>query len=336
MICVMLGEVTPSQVDNLAATLDRRGISFGESTQGEHLVIAIDSGDDDLAQLLMVTPGVQRVIAGPGPIRFVERRFQEENTVVKVGRAVIGDGGFTVIAGPCAVESREQLVTTAHLVKDSGATILRGDAFKPRTSPYAFQGLGTAALEYLAQARAETGLPFVAEIVDPRHVAEISEVADMVRVGTRNMSNYALLKEVGRQPKPVLLKRGRTATIGEWLDAAEYIYDQGNHDIVLVERGIRTFERSTRNTLDISAVPILKDLTHLPVMVDPSHAAGRRDLVSPLAKAALAVGADGVVVDVHPDPDNALVDGDQALFPGQFADLMKQLAKLAGALEIEI
>lgn len=269
-------------------------------------------------------------------MRFVERGFQKENSVVKVGAVSIGNGVFTVVAGPCAVESRDQILAIAAAVKSAGATILRGDAFKPRTSPYAFQGLGKVALDYLAEARAMTGLPFMAEVVDPRDVELVSNTADLVRIGTRNMSNYSLLKEVGRQDKPVMLKRGRTATIGEWLDAAEYIYNEGNHDIVLVERGIRTFETATRNTLDISAVPILKQLTHLPVMVDPSHSSGRRDLVTPLARAAIAVGADGVMVDVHPKPDEALVDGDQALLPGEFRDLMKELGLIADALHLEV
>ncbi len=276
------------------------------------------------------------MIAGDLPTRFVERGFQKENTVVKVGGISIGNGGFTVVAGPCAVESRDQILAMARAVKAAGATILRGDAYKPRTSPYAFQGLGKVALEYLAEARALTGLPYIAEVVDPRDVELVSNSADLIRIGTRNMSNYSLLKEVGRQDKPVMLKRGRTATIDEWLDAAEYIYNEGNHDIVMVERGIRTFETATRNTLDISAVPILKQLTHLPVMVDPSHSSGRRDLVAPLARAAIAVGADGVLVDVHPNPDEALVDGDQALLPGEFSNLMKELALIADALQVEM
>lgn len=268
--------------------------------------------------------------------RLVDRDSKVEDTLVKVGATSIGDHQFAVIAGPCAVESRDQILATARAVKSAGATILRGDAYKPRTSPYAFQGLGPEALEYLEEARAETGLPFVAEVVDPRDVESVAEVADILRIGTRNMSNYALLREVGRQTRPVMLKRGRTATIEEWLDAAEYICHEGNTDIVLVERGIRTFEHATRNTLDISAVPILKTMSHLPVLVDPSHAAGRQDLVAPLARAAMAVGAHGVLIDVHPNPEQALVDGSQALTIGEFADLMAQLTGLAGALEIDL
>ncbi|REK19662.1 MAG: 3-deoxy-7-phosphoheptulonate synthase [Actinobacteria bacterium] len=265
-------------------------------------------------------------------LRFVGREFQSESSVVKVGGVSIGGGDFSVIAGPCAVESRDQILSTARAVASAGAGILRGDAYKPRTSPYAFQGLGQEALDLLVEARAETGLPFVAEVVDPRHVEAVSSVADMLRIGTRNMANYVLLKEVGSQPKPVMLKRSRTATVGEWLDAAEYIYDSGNHDIVLVERGIRTFETSTRNTLDISAVPVLKTETHLPVLVDPSHASGRADIVPSLSRAALAVGADGLLIDVHPDPPRAIVDGAQALTIEEFEALMGQLRALESLL----
>lgn len=277
---------------------------------------------------------VEREIDEP-VTRLVDRASKAEDTVVKVGATSIGGGQFAVIAGPCAVESRHQILATAQAVKAAGATILRGDAYKPRTSPYAFQGLGREALEYLEEARVDTGLPFVVEVVDPRDVESVAEVADILRIGTRNMSNYALLREVGGQTKPVMLKRGRTATVEEWLDAAEYIYREGNTDVVLVERGIRTFERATRNTLDISAVPIVKSMSHLPVLVDPSHAAGRRDLVPPLAKAAMAVGADGVLIDVHPRPQDALVDGGQALAIGEFTELMAQLNTLAGALGLD-
>lgn len=336
MICVMIREATPQQVSHVVSILDDQRIPHTRAAQGVQTFLQIDSGDVGLADTLGSLPGVHQIIAGTAPFRFVERRFQPENTVVKVGSASIGNSGFAIAAGPCAVESREQLLASARAVKEAGATILRGDAYKPRTSPYAFQGLGPVALEYLSEARSLTGLPFMAEVVDPRDIDVISEAADMVRIGTRNMSNYALLKEVGQQHKPVVLKRGRTATIEEWLDAAEYIYDQGNHDIVLVERGIRTFERSTRNTLDISAIPIVKALSHLPVMVDPSHAAGRKDLVAPLSKAAMAAGADGVLIDVHPRPDLALVDGDQALLPAEFATLMRELAEIGHAVGTDI
>ena len=214
----------------------------------------------------------------------------------------MGGGPVTVIAGPCAVESRDQLFSAAAAVQKAGARILRGDAFKPRTSPYAFQGLGEKGLQLLAEAREEFGMPFVAEVLDPRDIDLVSSYADIIRIGARNMANFTLLAEVGRQPKPVMLKRGLTATIEEWLNAAEYIYKEGNHQVILCERGIRTFEQQTRNTLDISAVPVVKGLSHLPIIVDPSHSGGRRALVAPLTRAAVAVGADGVMIDVHPSP----------------------------------
>lgn len=277
-------------------------------------------------------PGVERAMPVVPGGRRVGREFKSASTVVKVGTVEIGSGSLVVAAGPCAVESRDQLLATAKAVQEAGAQILRGDAFKPRTSPYSFQGLGKAALDILSEARDLTGLPFVAEVLDPRDVDLVASYADMIRIGTRNMSNYALLREVGLQPRPVLLKRGRGSTIEEWIDAAEYVHSSGNPNIVLVERGVRGFDPSARNTLDLTAVPVAQSLTHLPVMVDPSHAAGRRDLVAPLARAAVAVGADGILVDVHPSPDSALVDGAQALVPDEFAELMAELRAVARAL----
>lgn len=320
------------QIDHVLDSLGGANGGIQVVMRGDREVVVVDPDAGTVTRSIESAPGVDRVLASTAPLRFVGREFQSEASVVKVGEVSIGDGGFAVIAGPCAVESKEQILATATAVRKSGAAILRGDAFKPRTSPYAFQGMGEEALGYLVEARARTGLPFVAEVLDPRHVARVAEVADMLRIGTRNMSNYELLKEVGRQPKPVLLKRSRTATVDEWLDAAEYVYDSGNHDVVLVERGIRTFETATRNTLDISAVPVLKAMTHLPVLVDPSHASGRADLVPALSLAALAVGADGILVDVHPDPMRALVDGAQALTIDAFGELMDDLARLGGAI----
>jgi 3-deoxy-7-phosphoheptulonate synthase len=279
--------------------------------------------------------GVERAVPVLKSFRFVSRDFQEEDTVIELGDVAIGAGSFVVVAGPCAVESREQLLKTAEAVAGAGARVLRGDAFKPRTSPYSFQGLGEEGLRYLAEAREQFGLPFVAEVLDSRDVGLVASYADMIRIGTRNMSNYSLLAEVGRQPKPVMLKRGFTATLEEWLNAAEYIYKEGNHQILLVERGIRTFETAARNTLDISAVPLVKAMSHLPIMVDPSHSGGRRELVAPLARAAVGVGADGIMVDVHPAPDTAKVDGAQALLPGEFADLMESVRALAGVLGLK-
>ena len=277
-------------------------------------------------------PGVERVVSTVPGGRRVGREHRSDDTVVVVGAVEIGAGGVTVIAGPCAVETREQLMATAHAVRDGGADVLRGDAYKPRTSPYSFQGLGKQGLEILAEAREITGLPFVAEVLDPREVDLVASYADILRIGTRNMSNHALLREVGRQPKPVLLKRGRAATVSEWVDAAEYVYREGNEAIVLVERGVRSFDDSVRNLLDLTAVPLVKTLTHLPVMVDPSHASGRSDLVVPLARAAVAVGADGLLIDVHLDPGSALVDGAQALLPSQFEELMREVGSVAKAV----
>jgi len=281
-------------------------------------------------------PGVERAVPVLKPFKFVSRDFQAEDTVVYVGTTPVGGGHFGAIAGPCAVESRELLFASAEAVMKAGANILRGDAFKPRTSPYSFQGLGEAGLELLAEAREQFGLPFVVEVVDPRDVPLVVDYADMIRVGTRNMANFPLLSELGKQPKPVMLKRGFTATIEEWLNAAEYIYKEGNHNIVLCERGIRTFETSTRNTLDISAVPVIKGLSHLPIIVDPSHSGGKRELVIPLARAAVAVGADGFMVDVHPAPETALVDGPQAILPSEFEVMMDQARALGAAMGLGI
>jgi len=252
-------------------------------------------------------------------------------TVVKAGAASIGHG-FAVIAGPCAVETEEQTLVTARAVKAAGADLLRGGAFKPRTSPYAFQGLGMAGLKILGQAGAETGLPVVTEVLDPRDVSWVAEYADVLQIGTRNMQNFALLKEVGRAGKPVLLKRGMYSTLEEWLNCAEYILGEGNPNVILCERGIRTFEQYTRNTLDLSAVPALRELTHLPVMVDPTHATGRPGLIGPMSRGALAVGADGIMVEVHNNPSEALCDAKQALTIDRFTDLMRGLRKLEAFL----
>jgi 3-deoxy-7-phosphoheptulonate synthase len=254
-----------------------------------------------------------------------------EPTVVKAGRASIGRG-FTVIAGPCAVETEEQTLTTARAVKAAGADMLRGGAFKPRTSPYAFQGLGMAGLKILGEAGAETGLPVVTEVLDPRDVSWVAEYADVLQIGARNMQNFALLKEVGRARKPVLLKRGMYSTLEEWLNCAEYVLGEGNPDVILCERGIRTFEQYTRNTLDLSAVPALRELTHLPVMVDPTHATGRPALIGPMSRGALAVGADGIMVEVHNNPAEALCDAQQALTIERFTDLMRGLRRLEAFL----
>ena len=256
------------------------------------------------------------------------------STVVSLpNQVVIGGQELCIIAGPCAVEGRDMLLDTARRVRDAGATLLRGGAFKPRTSPYAFQGLGEEALEMLAEARSVTGLPVVTEVMDPRQVERVAEVTDVLQIGARSMQNFPLLAEVGRTRRPVLLKRGLAATIRELLLAAEHVMAQGNGDVILCERGIRTYETATRNTFDVAAVPVLKAETHLPVLVDPSHAGGRASLVCPLARAAIAAGADGLLIEVHPDPATALSDGDQSLTPLEFVELMRRLRPVAAAVE---
>lgn len=268
------------------------------------------------------------------PYKLAAREFVGEASRVRVGdgaSAIVGGRELAIIAGPCSVEGRDMLQQTAQSVREAGAGMLRGGAFKPRTSPYAFQGLGKAALEMLAEVRAETGLPVVTEVMDTRQVEVVGEYADMLQIGARNMQNFSLLSEVGRIQRPVLLKRGLSATIKELLMAAEYIMAQGNRDVILCERGIRTYETATRNTLDVGAIPVLKRETHLPVIVDPSHAAGRADLVAPLAFAAVAAGADGLVIEVHPSPEKALSDGDQSLSFAAFDDLMRNLRPFAEA-----
>jgi 3-deoxy-7-phosphoheptulonate synthase len=329
----MRGDATPDDVANVVDRLRDIGAE-AHISQGQLRTVIGAVGDRAAIQQLPweAFSGVERAVPVLKPYKFVSRDHQTADTIVDVGGVAIGGSRVTVIAGPCAVESRDQLFSAAAAVKAAGATILRGDAFKPRTSPYAFQGLGEKGLELLAEAREEFGLPFVAEVVDPRDIELVSSYADLIRIGTRNMANFPLLAEVGRQPKPVMLKRGLTATIEEWLNAAEYVYKEGNHAVVLCERGIRTFESQTRNTLDISAVPVVQALSHLPIIVDPSHSGGRRALVAPLSRAAIAVGADGLMIDVHPAPETALVDGAQAILPTEFAALMKQVGALANAI----
>lgn len=333
LIIVMSPDAAPGDLERVLERLEGIGAEVHVSAGQRRTVVDAVGDGLQLQQLPWEAfAGVERAVPVLAPFRFVSREFQAEDTVVDVSGVRIGGGAFTVIAGPCAVESRDQLFAAAEAVKAAGASILRGDAFKPRTSPYAFQGLGEEALDLLAEARDRFELPFVAEVLDPRHVELVAGYADLIRIGTRNMSNFPLLAELGRQPKPVMLKRGFTATIEEWLNAAEYIYKEGNHQIVLCERGIRTFETLTRNTLDISAVPVVQGLSHLPVMVDPSHSGGRRSLVSPLTLAALAAGAAGVIIDVHPAPETALVDGPQAILPGELAALIERVRLVATAL----
>ncbi len=337
LIIVMSATASPENVAHVVQRLEDIGAEAHVSEGRSRTVIGAVGERQTVEQMPWEAfSGVERAVPVLKPFKFVSRDFQASDSVVEVGTALIGGGHLAPIAGPCAVETRDQLFASAEAVARAGATILRGDAFKPRTSPYAFQGLGEKGLELLAEAREEFGLPFVAEVLDPRDVELVSSYADLIRVGTRNMANFTLLSELGKQTKPVLLKRGFTATIEEWLNAAEYIYKEGNHDVVLCERGIRTFETATRNTLDISAVPVLKGLSHLPVVVDPSHSGGRRALVAPLTRAAVACGADGFMVDVHPEPENALVDGAQAIVPDEFAELMDDVRALAAVVGVAV
>ena len=336
MIIITRANVTDAEVDHIRERIESVGMRTHLS-RGESRTIIGCIGDESLLQEvpLRSLPGVESVMPVLKPYKLASREFAADRTVVHVGgrdaQASFGGSAITVIAGPCSVENRDMLMSSAAAVRDAGASMLRGGAFKPRTSPYAFQGLGAEALRLLAEVRAETGLPVVTEVMDTRQVDLVAEHADMLQVGARNMQNFALLAELGRVRRPILLKRGLSATIKELLMAAEYIMANGNHDVVLCERGIRTFETATRNTLDVAAIPVLKRESHLPVIVDPSHAGGDASLVAPLAFAAIAAGADGLIIEVHPDPECALSDGDQSLAPPAFVSLMQQLGAFATA-----
>jgi 3-deoxy-7-phosphoheptulonate synthase len=334
LLIVMGAHATLEQVDEVVARLAEAG-AHAHVSAGKDATVIGAIGDRELLATLPLEgfPGVEQVLPILKPYKLVSRELAPDPTVIDVDGRRLGDGYFGLIAGPCTVEYREQTLETARAVAAAGATMLRGGVFKPRTSPYTFQGLGVDGLAILAEAREETGLPIVTELMDPRHVDAVLETADVIQIGARNMQNFILLSEVGRADKPVLLKRGPSASVEELLMAAEYVVKEGNARVILCERGIRTFERSTRYTLDIGAIPVLKQETHLPVIVDPSHAAGRRDLVPPLARAAVAAGADGIIVEAHPKPDEALCDGPQ-LIPtaefGEFADDIRALAALMG------
>jgi 3-deoxy-7-phosphoheptulonate synthase len=334
MVVIMQASALDAEIDAIVGRVTAAGgeafVSRGES----RTIIGLIGDLDRFADLgLEGLPGVLETVRISTPFKLVSRDHHPARSTVWVGRGQsrvpIGPGTLTVIAGPCAVETAEQTLAAATMAIRLGATVLRGGAFKPRTSPYAFQGLGRAGLQILADVRAETGLPIVTEVVDADDVDTVAAYADMLQVGTRNMANFALLQAVGAAGKPVLLKRGMSATIEEWLMAAEYIAQRGNLDVVLCERGIRTFETSTRNTLDISAIPVAQNLSHLPIVVDPSHSGGHRELVAPLSRAAVAAGADGLIIDVHPHPEAALVDGPQALTPEDLGDLASALQELA-------
>jgi 3-deoxy-7-phosphoheptulonate synthase len=337
MVVVMSPDATDEDIANVVAKVEGVGGEAFVSKGVVRTIIGLVGDIDSFHHLnLRTLKGVADVHRISDPYKLVSRQHHPDRSTVWVGppgkQVPIGPDSFTFIAGPCAVETAEQTVEAARMAQSAGATILRGGAFKPRTSPYAFQGLGVEGLKILADVREATGLPVVTEIVDARDVDVVAEYADMLQIGTRNMANFGLLQAVGESGKPVLLKRGMTATIEEWLMAAEYIAQRGNLHIVLCERGIRTFEPATRNTLDISAIPVVQAASHLPIIVDPSHAAGRKDLVVPLSKAAIAVGADGVIVDVHPSPETALCDGPQALLGNDLRELAQAVRRLPAAV----
>ena len=331
MMIVMKPTATEEEIRAVVERIEGVGARAHPSRGEEVTVIGAIGDREHVARLeLEGAPGVERVVPILKPYKLSSIQFRHgERTVLDIAGRRIGGHSFALIAGPCTVESREQTLETARVVRDAGATLFRGGAYKPRTSPYAFQGLGQEGLRLLAEAKAETGLPIVTELMDQRDLEAVLEVADVIQIGARNMQNYSLLAEVGRSGRPVLLKRGLSATLEKLLMAAEYVLKEGNPNVILCERGIRTFETAYRFTLDLMAVPVLKELSHLPVIVDPSHAAGRRDLVMPLSLAAAAAGADGLIVEVHPNPDQAICDGPQQLVADEFADYVERVQAAA-------
>jgi 3-deoxy-7-phosphoheptulonate synthase len=333
MIIVMEPEATQEQVKVVMKKLTDLGLKVHLSEGATRTIIGIIGNKQIIADLpIEAMDGVEKTVPITADYKLVSREFKQEDTVVDVGGVRIGGKYLAVMAGPCAVESREQLLQSAFIVKEAGAQFLRGGAYKPRTSPYSFQGLEQKGLEMLAEAREKTGLKIVTEVVDAESVSVVSAYADMLQVGSRNMQNFQLLKTVGKTNKPVLLKRGLSATINEWLNAAEYIMSEGNYNVVLCERGIRTYEEYTRNTLDLSAVAAVKNISHLPIIVDPSHGTGRWTLVRPMARAGIAAGADGLMIEVHPNPAEALSDGKQSLTPENFALTMQEVATIASVM----
>jgi len=340
MIVILKRRADEEQVQTVVSAIEEAGFRAHLSRGEERTIVGVVGTSPDMRPHLMaVFQGmafVDRVVPVLKPYKLVSMEARDEPSVVEVQGVPIGPGFFTVIAGPCAVESEEQVMTAARVVKAAGARMLRGGAYKPRTSPYEFRGLGEEGLKMLAAARAETGLPVVTEARAAHHVETVAEYADVIQIGARNMQNFDLLTETGRTGKPVLLKRGFAATVEEWLKAAEYIASEGNMNIILCERGVRTFDTELRFTPDLGIIPLVKELSHLPVVVDPSHACGRRHLVPPVCRAALGVGADGLLVEVHPEPEHALCDAAQQLRPMQFARLMDELRALAGVMKLSM
>ena len=334
MVIVMNQQATEDQIEKVIAVLTHKGYDTHRSTGKMRTVIGVVGQSDTPLdpREFEIMPGVQEVVKISEPYKLAGRVFKPEDTVIRIGEVEIGGRDVVMMAGPCAVESEKQLDIIASSVSRYGARILRGGAFKPRTSPYAFQGLGEEGLRFLRRVADRYGLLVVTEVMDTGHVDLVGRYADIMQVGARNMQNFILLRELGKQKRPVMLKRGISATIKEWLLSAEYIMAGGNHRVILCERGIRTFETFTRNTMDISAIPIIKKLSHLPIIADPSHGTGLRDKVIPMARAALAAGADGIMVEVHHDPEMALSDGPQSIYPEQFAELMAQLRIIAPAI----
>lgn len=330
MIIIMKPNASDEAVKKVADMVEARGLQVHLSKGDEVTIVGVVGDKSKLhGSNIEISDGVDKIVNVTESYKLVNKKFHPEDSVIHVGNTTIGPGNITVMAGPCAIESREQLMETALAVKKAGATFLRGGAYKPRTSPYSFQGLEEEGLKYMKEAREATGLNVICEVTSA-HAIEVSvKYVDMLQIGARNMQNFELLKEAGKSKVPVLLKRGLSATIDEWLNAAEYIISEGNPNIVLCERGIRTFETSTRNTLDISAIPVIRAKSHLPVIADPSHATGVRDYVEPLAKSAVAVGADGLMIEVHPCPSCALSDGPQSLTFDQFETLMNDLRPFA-------
>ncbi len=340
MIVILKRDATDRQVERVTSAIEKAGFAAHVSRGEERTVVGAVGTSPQMRPYLMEMfaglPFVDRVVAVLKPYKLVSREGRAEPSTVTVGGVAVGPGRFTVAAGPCAVESEEQVMAAARAVKAAGARLLRGGAYKPRTSPYDFQGLGEEGLKLLAAARQETGLPVVTEARHPAHVEPVARHADAIQIGARNMQNYDLLTEAGRSGMPVVLKRGFAATVEEWLKAAEYVASVGNLNIILCERGVRTFEPALRFTQDLAIVPLVKELSHLPVIVDPSHASGKRSIVPAVATGALGVGADGLLVEVHPEPDSAVCDPAQQLFPADFAAMMDRLGAMAGVMGLEL
>ena len=329
MLVVMEKTATPEEINNVVTSIEERGYTARPIPGGDRVSIGIlhNKGPVD-GSLFSGLAGVKDVVRVTRPYKLVSREFKLDDTIIKLGDVSIGNGHLTIIAGPCAVESEFQALTIAEHVKKAGASIFRGGAFKPRTSPYSFQGLGEEGLKILAKVREATGMPVVTEVMDDATFDLVEEYTDIIQIGTRNMQNFSLLRRAGGSDKPVLLKRGMAATIDEWLMAAEYILERGNEQVILCERGVRTFVHHSRNTLDLSAVPVILKESHLPIIIDPSHAAGRRDQVIPLSRAAAAVDAHGLMVEVHHEPEKAMCDGSQSLYPNQFQELCDQVKSI--------